>query len=124
MENADRGENNTLITKPDQEVEDIFEGIVSFIPKRTDRRTKISTSFFQRLSQDGFSSLSPRLSFCAIIPDNSEIFALVQCGDLKGIINHLQQGKPSFSDRDTEGRTLLNVRNHCHEYLRPQLLIL
>lgn len=76
MGNADHGENNILIRKPDQ------EGTVSFIPKRTDRQTQISASFFQRLTKDGFFSLSPRLSICAIIPDNSEIFALVEDGDL------------------------------------------
>lgn len=117
MGNAKHGENNILIGKPEQEVEDIFEGTVSLIPKRTDRQTKISASFFQRVTKHGFFSLSPRLSFCAIIPDNSEIFALVENGDLKGIINHLQQGKTSLSDCDSEGRSLLNVRKHCYEYL-------
>lgn len=119
LKNANQGETNILAGKPDQEVEDIFEGIVSFIPKKTDWRTKISTSFFQRLTKDGFFSLSPRLSFCAIIPDSSEIFVLVKDGDLKGIINHLQQGKASLSDCDSEGRTLLNVRKSCHEFIQP-----
>ena len=124
MGNADHSENNILIIKPDQEVEDIFEGTVNFITKRTDRQTKISTSFLQRVTKEGFFSLKPRLSFCAIIPDNSEIFALVESGDLKGIINHLQQRIASLSDCDPEGRTLLNVRKHCYDYLQPSLLIL
>lgn len=117
LKNAGQGENDILTRKPDQEVEDVFEGTVSFISKRTDWRTKISASFIQRLTRDGFFSLSPRLSFCAIIPDHSEIFALVENGDLKGIINLLQQGKASQSDCDSEGRTLLNVRKSCHEFL-------
>lgn len=124
MGNADHAENNILIIKPDQEVEDIFEGTVSFIPKRADRQTKISTSFLQRVTKDGFFSLKPRLSFCSIIPDNSEIFALVEGGDLKGIIYHLKQRKAFLSDCDPEGRTLLNVRKHYCDYLQPSLLIL
>lgn len=124
MGSADHGENNILAIKPNEVVEEIFEGRVNFIPKRTDRQTKISTSFMQRVTKDGFFSLKPRLSFCAIIPHNSEIFALVGDGDLKGIIVHLQQGKASLSDCDPEGRTLLNVRKYCYEYLQRLLLIL
>lgn len=115
LKNANQIETNVLTGKSDQEVEDIFEGTVSFIPKKPDWRTKISTSFFQRSTKDGFFSFSPRLSFCAIIPDSSEIFALVSRGDLKGIINHLQQGKASLSDCDSKGRTLLNYALYCLE---------
>lgn len=48
MGNADHGENNILNRKPDQGVEDIFEGTVSFISKRTDRQTKFSALFFHK----------------------------------------------------------------------------
>lgn len=117
-ENSDHGQNNTVNIKPDEEVEEIFEGRIDFIPKRTNRQIRISASFMQRVAKDGFFSLKPRLSFCAVIPYNSEIFDLVSCGDLKGIIDHIQQGKASLSDCDPEGRTLLNVRKHCYEYLQ------
>lgn len=110
INNADQGEDDILTRNVDEAVQEVFEGTVSFIPSRTTCRTKISTSFFQRSTNNGYFSLKPRLSFCAIIPDNSEIFALISNGDLEGIINHLQQGKGSLSDCDSEGRTLLNVR--------------
>jgi hypothetical protein len=55
-------------------------------------------------------SLKPTISFTAIIPDDSEIFALARGGDLQGIIKHVQQGHASLTDCDTKGRTLLNVR--------------
>lgn len=72
----------------------------------------------QRVTKDGFFSLKPRLSFCAIIPHNSEIFDLIRDDDLGGIIDHLQLGKAFLSDWDPEGRTLLNVKKHYYKYLQ------
>ena len=123
MKNADQGDNSILTKKPDQDAENIFEGTISFIRKRSDYGTKVFASFLQRSTQNGFFSVSPSLAFCAIIPDNSEIFALVEKGDLKGIITRLQQGKASLSDCDSKGRTLLNVRKSHHEFLQLWLLI-
>lgn len=98
MGNSDHGQNDTVNIKPDEEVEEIFESRVNFIPKRTDRQTRILASFMQRVTKDGFFSLKPRLSFCAIIPHNSEIFDLIRDNDLGGIIDHLQLGKAFLSD--------------------------
>lgn len=92
------------------ELVNIFEGTVNLIPNETISKTKISTSFWQKCTENGYFSLKPTLSFCAIIPENSHIFTLVREGDLEGLIRHVQQGHASLTDCDPEGRTLLNVR--------------
>lgn len=99
-----------LADEADQGVIKVFEGTISLIAEREISRTKISTSFLQKSTANGYFSLKPTLTFCAIIPDTSPIFTLARKGNLAGIINHVQQGQASLTDCDSKGRTLLNVR--------------
>ncbi len=106
----DAERDDILTDEFDREIVDVFEGTINLIPASDFSRTKISTSFLQKSTVNGYMSLKPTLSFTAIIPDDSEIFTLTRRGDLQGIIDHVQQGHASLTDCDTKGRTLLNVR--------------
>lgn len=108
MKNAE-SQDDVSTNELDKKRINVFEGTVSLIPERDISCTKISTSFLQKWTEDCHFSLKPTLSFCAIIPDNSRIFVLAREGDLKGMINHIQQGHASLTDCDSRGRTLLNV---------------
>ena len=108
LKNVER-QNDIVDDRLDQKVENVFEGMISLIPQKYISRTKFSTSFLQKWTEDGYFSLKPALSFCAIVPDNSHIFTLTREGDLEGMIKHIQQGYASLTDCDSRGRTLLNV---------------
>lgn len=113
-------QDDVLIDEVDRGIVNIFEGTVSLIPAREFSRTKISTSFLQKSTENGYFSLKPTLSFCAIIPENSQIFTLTREGDLEGIINHVQQGHASLTDCDSKGRTLLNVSSTNTSFSQSQ----
>ena len=101
--------NDLVNQETNQQVENIFEGTISLIPEENVSKVKISASFLQKWTENGYFSLKPTLSFCAVIPDDSRIFTLTSEGDLNGMIHHIQQGHGSLTDCDSKGRSLLNV---------------
>lgn len=92
-----------------REVIEVFEGDMIFLPNSVPN-TRISVSFQQRLTHQGSLLGKPTISFSAILPDNSEVFLRIKDGDLEGLLQLLAQGAASLTDRDPEGRSLLNVR--------------
>lgn len=54
-----------------------------------------------------------KITYQAIIPSDSEVFKIVASGQVKKLIEALELGTTSLTDRDEEGRSLLNVS--CHE---------
>ena len=52
---------------------------------------------------------TPTLTFHAMIPDDSEVFRVVQGGSVKRLKKLLSSGAASLGDCDPEGRSLLNV---------------
>lgn len=61
-------------------------------------------------------SLRPTISFSAILPEDSEVFRMVSCGDLSGLRRLLAERKVSLSDCDELGRSLLTVTNYLQIY--------
>ena len=53
--------------------------------------------------------LTPMLTFRAIIPDDSEVFRIVEGGSVSKLKKLLDSGKASLGDCDSMGRSLLNV---------------
>jgi hypothetical protein len=47
-----------------------------------------------------------------MIPNNSEVFKIVGSGEVKELIELLEKGTASLTDRDEEGRSLLNVSRY------------
>lgn len=47
-----------------------------------------------------------------MIPNQSIIFRVVSAGDIDGLIKMLKEGSGRLTDRDEEGRSLLNVSYH------------
>ena len=52
---------------------------------------------------------TPTLTFRAMIPDDSEVFRVVQRGSVKKLKKLLSRGAASLGDCDSLGRSLLNV---------------
>ena len=53
--------------------------------------------------------LTPMLKFRAIIPDDSEVFRVVEGGSVRKLKTLLNNGTASLGDCDSMGRSLLNV---------------
>ena len=53
--------------------------------------------------------LTPVLTFRAIVPDDSEVFRVVEGGSVRKLKNLLNNGMASLGDCDSMGRSLLNV---------------
>jgi len=52
---------------------------------------------------------SATITYQAIIPNDSEVFKIAGSGEVKELIELLVKGTASLTDRDEEGRSLLNV---------------
>ncbi|CZR63154.1 uncharacterized protein PAC_13051 [Phialocephala subalpina] len=53
-------------------------------------------------------NISANISYQAMIPNDSEVFKIVSSGQIKRLIEAVEQGTASLTDRDQEGRSLLN----------------
>ena len=89
---------------------EIIEESFAFLPSNT-RNPRIAVNFMQRLSYEGSFLNKPVLSVSAILPKDSEVFQLIKKGDLGGLIQSLSLRKAFVTDRDVDGRSLLNVSN-------------
>ncbi|KAL8994321.1 MAG: hypothetical protein Q9169_005669 [Polycauliona sp. 2 TL-2023] len=86
-----------------------FEARISILPRKSTQATKISAFFTQRLTQSGFSSAHPGLSFHPMIHDDADIFGAVKAGHVDRMLELFETGKASLHDCDRKGRSLLNV---------------
>ena len=59
--------------------------------------------------QDHAVHLTPTLTFRAIVPDDSEVFRVVEGGSVRKLKKLLDSGAASLGDCDSMGRSLLNV---------------
>jgi hypothetical protein len=51
------------------------------------------------------------LTYQAMVPNDSEVFKIVNAGDVKALKKALAMKIASLTDRDEDGRSLLSVRN-------------
>jgi len=92
------------------EILEVFEGAIIYLPNSVPN-TRICVSFQQRSTYEGSLLGKPTISFSATLPDNSEVFLRIKDGDKKGLLKLFAEGAASFWDRDSIGRSLLNVRS-------------
>ena len=95
------------INSQNDEVE-FLEASFTFVPKAPNTKQLVVTLHQQKF-YDRVSIPNPVLSFSALLPDNSKVFRLIESGDLEGLIRILILGEARLSDRDSSGRSLLNV---------------
>jgi hypothetical protein len=77
---------------------------VTIIPNRTILSSiRLQFDFAQHLDP------SARITYQATIPNDSEVFLLVSSGQVQQLIEALDKGTAHLTDRDEEGRSLLNV---------------
>ena len=76
---------------------------------KTSDAARIAMAFRQNMFYTGSFLRSPILSVSVLLPEDAEPFQLIEAGDLKGLIKSLSLKRSRLSDRDLEGRCLLNV---------------
>ena len=85
-------------------------------------RSQIVIDVASKTYHDRTIFLTPMLTFRAIVPDDSEVFRVVENGSVRKLRKLLNNGKASLGDCDSMGRSLLNVSisramNHAlHEF--------
>ena len=80
----------------------------AFLPNNP-QNPRIAVNFHQRLLYEGSFLKKPALSISALLPHDSEVFHLIEEGDLSGLIQLLSLREASLTDRDRDGRCLLHV---------------
>ncbi len=90
------------------DIPELLEASFTFLPNNA-QNPWISVNFKQSMSYEGSFLRRPALSVSAILPRDSEVFRLIEDGDLNGLIQSLSLRKAFLTDRDLDGRCLLNV---------------
>ena len=103
-----------------QSVLEIYTGSICILPDVTRHRTKVSATFFQRVTSEGFSVILPTLSHSRIVPNNSDVFRATMDGNLKSLVEMIDKGEASIFDCDVIGRSLLNVCKPMFRFLASE----
>ncbi|KAI9703762.1 MAG: hypothetical protein M1836_007532 [Candelina mexicana] len=94
-----------------------LEASISFVPNAP-QTTQIAVLFQQKMLSGDSVFKKPILSISALLPNNSEVFRLIEAGDLDSLIKKLSLREFSLTDRDIRGRSLLN---HAVFYAKPNI---
>lgn len=87
---------------------EILDISFTFLPN-IPQTPRIAVDFQQRMSYEGSFLKKPALSVSALLPRDSKVFRLIENGDLDGLIKSLSLREAFLTDRDCDGRCLLNV---------------
>ena len=85
-----------------------LEATIAFVPDMSEA-ARIAVAFRQDTFYTGSFLRNPILSVSVLLPEDAEPFKLIQAGDLTGLIKSLSLRKSRLTDRDLNGRCLLNV---------------
>ena len=85
-------------------MDEVLATRITFIPKRT-----LSCSFAAVFDFSPGHDPFARITYQARISNQSSISQVVRAGDVDGLIQMLEDGSGHRTDRDEEGRSLLNV---------------
>ena len=106
------------------DIPELLEASFTFLPNNA-QNPWISVNFKQSMSYEGSFLKRPALSVSALLPEDSEVFRLIEKGDLSGLIQSLSLRKAFLTDRDLDGRCLLNVSIdkpvHCGDHSKISL---
>ena len=85
-----------------------MEATIAFVSDGSDA-ARIAMAFRQDMFYTGSFLRKPILSVSVLLPEDAEPFKLIRAGDLIGLIKSLSLKKSRLTDRDLDGRCLLNV---------------
>jgi len=80
------------------------------VPNGALPKTKIMATIQRHSMLKSYTSPIPTLSFCAMRPDDADIFLRIKEDDVRGVEGLLEQGFASLSDCDRQGNPLVYVR--------------
>lgn len=99
---------NKSVKNPETDELEIIEGSIIFLA-HAPKTTQIAITFQQRNLYEGSILRKPVLSFSALLPKDSKVFSLIESGDLNSLMKMFILREACLSDRDLDGRSLLNV---------------
>ena len=70
---------------------------------------QVAVAFQQQILHHGSYLAKPVLSVSALVPRDSKVFQLIEAGDLEGLVKSLSLKETRLTDRDRNGRCLLNI---------------
>ena len=73
------------------------------------RTAQVAITFQQQILHHGSFLKKPILSVSALLPEDSKVFQLIKKGDMRGLMKSLSLREARLTDRDLDGRCLLNV---------------
>jgi len=101
--------NNT--DKIDQ-TEELVAAKVAVIPRNTTSGFRIEFDLTVQKACQNLSLHAMKVAYQAMVPDDSEIFRIASHGKVEELIAAVCKGTARLTDRDTAGRSLLNVSNN------------
>ena len=90
------------------EVNKSFDMSLSYLPKSS-KKAHVAMLLSQQEVEEGCVLRSPMLCVSALLPEESEVFRVIENGDLQRLQRMLWTREASLNDRDISGRCLLNV---------------
>jgi hypothetical protein len=98
------------VARKDQAIE-ILRGSVKYKPN-AQRNYWMILQYQQLRLKNGAMNVTPSLTFSKTIPDDHPVFNLIRGGNINGLIRSFQNREASYTDRDVNGRSLLNYAIH------------
>jgi hypothetical protein len=83
-----------------------------FDPRALDAGVPITVHFGETTIHSAVSFINPVILAYRIVPDDAEVFEVIQKDDLEGLIKLLADGKATLQDCDNRGGTLLHVSKY------------
>jgi hypothetical protein len=88
-------------------------------PRFTGAGFPVTVHFGETTVHSAVRFINPIISAYRMVPDVSEVFAVVSNDDLAGLLTLLADGKATLRDCDEEGATLLHVGQRPRKDMRP-----
>jgi hypothetical protein len=73
-------------------------------------RSRTKSTFCVNLDFNPLCGFPMKLTYQAMVPNDSEVFIIVDSGNVEALQKALAAKKASLTDRDEDGRSLLSVR--------------
>ena len=106
--NVNANPHHAIISPSLDEGLESFDISVTYVPI-TPRKAQIAFTLSQRSFLESLSLQIPALSVSALLSNDSEVFQVIKNGDIDRLLKMISFKEASLHDRDTEGRSLLNV---------------
>jgi hypothetical protein len=105
--------------KNEADAEDVSAKLIFFPSQGSTQRSMLAMSIYQRDLMKELMLPIPSISVNRVRPNGSQVFQLVEDGNLNGLRKSLAEGTASVRGHDEDGRSLLFVSHSQRSTRRP-----